>query len=232
MTITNAQPVSLPSKRILAAVMVALMFVCPVSMLADVANSPAPFHPAESNSAEAPAPQLLQIDILDGEGALNNIRQRTAREPIVEVKDENHKPVAGALILFTVLPNSGPAAPFNKASATFAGASSISMYTDAAGRAIAHGLLPNGKKGQYAIKVTATVGAVTTFAILHQTNVLGAWPPQANGQPGHGPHGAHSSLIKWSLVAGVVAVAVVLVVVLTRGHGTSITAGAGTVTHP
>ena len=32
--------------------------------------------------------------IVEGEGAINNIRLRTAREPIVQVEDENRKPVA------------------------------------------------------------------------------------------------------------------------------------------
>ena len=37
-----------------------------------------------------------RIEVVEGDGAINNIRQRTAREPIVQVEDENHKPVAGA----------------------------------------------------------------------------------------------------------------------------------------
>ena len=42
------------------------------------------------------APPELNIVIVDGEGDTNNIRQHTAREPIVQVEDENHKPVAGS----------------------------------------------------------------------------------------------------------------------------------------
>ena len=40
--------------------------------------------------------QKLNIEIVEGEGAVNNIRQRMAREPMVQVTDENRKPVAGA----------------------------------------------------------------------------------------------------------------------------------------
>jgi hypothetical protein len=36
----------------------------------------------------------LNLVIVEGDGVINNIRQRTAREPIVQVEDENHKPVA------------------------------------------------------------------------------------------------------------------------------------------
>ena len=50
--------------------------------------------------AQAPEPKQLTISILEGEGAINNIRQRTAREAIVQVQDENHKPVAGVAVTF------------------------------------------------------------------------------------------------------------------------------------
>ena len=52
------------------------------------------------------APKLI-INIVEGEGALNNIKQRVNREPIVQVEDENHKPIAGAAVVF-FLPTSPP----------------------------------------------------------------------------------------------------------------------------
>ncbi len=45
---------------------------------------------------------MLNIVIIEGEGAINNIKQRTAREPVVQVEDENHKPVAGAAVIFAL----------------------------------------------------------------------------------------------------------------------------------
>ena len=48
------------------------------------------------------APPKLNIVIVEGDGAINNIRQRTAREPIIQVEDENHKPVAGAAVIFAL----------------------------------------------------------------------------------------------------------------------------------
>lgn len=85
-------------------------------------------------------PTALNIDIIDGDGAVNNIRQRTAREPIVEVTDENHKPVAGALVLFS--------APDHGASGVFAnGTRQLSVTTDAQGRAAGKGFQPNTERG-------------------------------------------------------------------------------------
>ena len=51
--------------------------------------------------ATAQVAPMLNLVVLEGEGATNNIRQRTAREPIVRVEDENHRPVAGAIVVFT-----------------------------------------------------------------------------------------------------------------------------------
>lgn len=113
----------------------------------------------------APVAAALSIVIVDGEGAINNIRQRTAREPIVQVEDRNRKPVAGALVTFA-LPDSGP-------SATFAnGARILTVTTDAQGRAVAHGLKPNNITGQYKISVSASFGAATATALITQTNAL------------------------------------------------------------
>lgn len=115
--------------------------------------------------AQNAPPMQLRITILEGEGSLNNIRERTAREPIVQVEDQNHKPVAGALVLFSVHGEDG-------AGATFAnGLTTYQTTTDAAGQATAKGLVPNGNAGAFTISVTATVGAMTATTIIHQQNV-------------------------------------------------------------
>jgi hypothetical protein len=225
MMIDFSQPVlraHRPWRRCLLAVALLLLaFVRPQLLCAEL---PAPRTFAAVSGALSEAPQPLEIEILEGEGALNNIRQRTAREPIVEVKDENHKPVAGVLILFSVQPGG--------AGATFNGSASFSTYTDAAGRAVAQGFTPNHKKGKFVIKVTATAGAATAFLLIHQTNVVGPWPPQANGQPGQAPPGSHSTAIKTVVIAGAAVLITVLILILTHKSGTDITAGTGTVGKP
>ena len=114
------------------------------------------------------APMMLHITILDGEDSLNNIRERTAREPIVQVEDENHKPVAGALLIFSIQ-NGGTGA-----GGTFNGLSTLSVTTDSEGKAIAHGLKPNATSGSYTISVTATLGTLVAMAVIHQSNIVGA----------------------------------------------------------
>src|ERR1017187_8701062 len=96
-------------------------------------------------TAQAPAAGL-QITIIDGAEAMNNIRQRTAREPIVQVEDENHKPVAGAVVIF-LLPNDGAGGTFP------GGARTLTTTTDDKGQAVARGLRPNHASGRYQILV-------------------------------------------------------------------------------
>jgi hypothetical protein len=211
-----------------------------------VAIGPAPALLAQVSAvgqAVAGTPMSLHITILDGEDALNSIRERTAREPIVQVEDENHKPVAGALLLFSI--NGGP----EGAGGSFSGLSSFTVTTGADGRGIAHGLLPNKTPGKYTITVTATLGSLVATAIIHQTNVAGgaageATPPEAPApQTQQNPTstetqtksktpGRFARIPKkyWIIGGTIVVVGTVLGVTLTTGKGaTTITPGTGTV---
>jgi len=52
-------------------------------------------------------PGALKITAIEGEGAINNIRTKSATQLVVEVHDEAGKPVAGAEVVFQ-LPAAGP----------------------------------------------------------------------------------------------------------------------------
>jgi hypothetical protein len=175
--------------------------------------------------APAGAPKALFITILDGEDAVNSIRERTAREPIVQVEDENHKPVAGALVLFSIQGGS------NGAGASFNGLSSLSVTTDSAGRAVGHGLVPNATKGKYSIAVSATVGTLVATAVITQKNATTAGNSASSVR-----HITHFGVYKVPVIVGVVGVVVITVAVRTTTLGgrnsTTITAGNGTVGPP
>ncbi|MCL5744005.1 MAG: hypothetical protein M1541_08775 [Acidobacteria bacterium] len=144
----------------------------------------------------------MNIVIVEGEGAINNIRQRTAREPIVQVEDENHRPVAGAVVVFT-LPDRGASGVFPN------GSHSTTIISDAQGRAVARGLRPNNVAGQYQVHVNASYQGMTGTATLTQTNVAAA----AAG--GAAAAGISAKLIAILAVAG--AAVAGGVVVATRG---------------
>jgi hypothetical protein len=115
-----------------------------------------------SPAQESAAPKL-SIVIVEGDGAINNIKQRTAREPIVQVEDENHRPIAGAAVMFS-LPNNG-------ASGVFAnGSHSMTVLTDSQGRAVARGLKLNKASGEMKIHVNASYKGQTTSTDITQTN--------------------------------------------------------------
>jgi hypothetical protein len=130
------------------------------------------------------APTGLSITIVEGEGAINNIRQRVNREPIVQVEDQNHKPVAGAVVVF-FLPEQG-------ATGTFADGSHMLMtVTDSQGRAAARGIHPNSQSGPLQIRVTASLQGLTASAVITQTNLAGA---AAAGL---------STAAKWAIILGI-----------------------------
>jgi len=188
-----------------------------------------PAAPIIAQDAPAAAlPHSLQIVILDGEGALNNIQERTAREPIVQVQDENHKPVAGAAVLFAIHGAAG------SAGGGFAGgASSLSIVTDANGVAKAVGFLPNNVQGPWQMQVTASYHNVTTTINIHQSNVSKPTQnPSSNTQkPQFKWPLSHAATIAGGVAVGVV-VTIVAVVVANNGNSTKITTGGGTVGAP
>ena len=174
-------------------------------------------------SAHAQGGQLNLV-IVEGDGAINNIRQRTAREPIVQVEDENHKPIAGAAVVF-LLPDQG-------ASGVFAnGARTLTVTTDAQGRAVAHGFRPNNVSGKLQMRVTASYQGKIANATISQTNVA------AGAAAGAAGAGISAKLI--AIIAIVGAAAAGGAVAATRGGGhsttpqtTTITPGSGTVGAP
>jgi len=150
-------------------------------------------------------PASLQIVIVEGEGALNNIKQRVNRDPIVQVEDENHKPIAGAAVVFT-LPNQGPGGTFEN------GTNTLTTTTNNQGQAVARGIRFNNQVGSMEMRVTASFGGQTATAVITQTNLLGT----SGG--GGGGFGA-----KWLIVLGVAGAVAAGVIVATHGSGSSST---------
>ncbi len=116
----------------------------------------------------------LNIVVVEGDGATNNVRQRIAREPIVQVEDENRKPVAGAAVTF-ILPNQGAGASFAN------GARSLTVLTDEQGRAVAKGLQSNSQAGNWSMRVSASFAGSTASTSIAITNVAIATAAVAGG---------------------------------------------------
>jgi hypothetical protein len=114
--------------------------------------------------AQSRAAAEFKIVVIEGEGAVNIIQQKTAVTPLIEVRDRNDQPVAGATVNFVV----------RTGRATFGGARTLTVTTNAAGRAAAAGFAPSGT-GAVQIGATATFQGQTAAAVtIAQTNVLTA----------------------------------------------------------
>jgi hypothetical protein len=181
-----------------------LLYVCRCASLCVASVISAPFA-----FGQLAPPADLKITILDGDNAVNNIRLRTTREPIVQVEDENHNRVPGAVVVFT-LPSSGPGGTFLN------GTSTLTVTADAQGRATAYGLRPNAISGNFDIRVNASYQGKTGRAMVHQRNFV----PPATGA-GLSP--------KWiGVIAGVGVGAAAGIVAATRNGGNPSTPGGTT----
>ena len=116
--------------------------------------------------AQEPQPRL-RIVVVEGEGTVNTIRQRVSHDPVVEVQDENRKTVEGAVVAF-FLPAQGPTGTFLNGSQT------LTVSTNAQGRATASGIRLNGATGQMQIRVSASLQGQTATATITENNEPGA----------------------------------------------------------
>jgi hypothetical protein len=158
---------------------------------------------------------ILQIQVLEGDGGMYAPGSKASRPLVVEVTDDDGRPVPGAAVSFH-LPEDGP-------SGTFAnGLRTDVAVTDEHGRAAAHSLIFNRVAGQLpiriiAVKEQATAGtlalanigdaALTKQALAKEARQSGESAAKANVvsnrpphdiSPGHG----HKKLI---LILGAVA---------------------------
>ena len=109
----------------------------------------------------------LKIVVLQGEGARNSIRSRSATSPVVEVRDEADKPVNGAEVVFQ-LPASGAGGVFNGWMRT------QTVRTNSQGQAASSGLTPNDEAGRFNIRVTAQHGGSNASVVIAQSNINGS----------------------------------------------------------
>lgn len=165
----------------------------------------APAAPKQASQLVDQQPKgTLKINVLEGEGARNSIRNRTSVAPIVEVRDAADKPVTGAEVVFQ-LPLAGPGGMFN------GWLRSQTVRTDEAGKATVTGYTPNTEAGRYNIKVTATAGSQTGSAVIAQINVeSGAATSAAEAAKGGtmpAPPAAMKKALPWRILGPVIGAA-------------------------
>ena len=113
-----------------------------------------------------PTTDGLKIVIIKGANSTNSIFRKFAEQPVVEIRDVDDKPVAGAEVIFQV-PWTGPGAAFDD------WLRALVVQTGPDGRAATRGMAPNNEEGQFNIKVMANYQGKSAVAVIPQTNVLG-----------------------------------------------------------
>jgi hypothetical protein len=106
-------------------------------------------------------PTGINILVVEGEGVTSGIRQQVTRHPVVKVEDDNHRPIAGAAVVF-VLPVSGPSGEFPNGSKT------LTVVTDKDGLATASGLRTNQVPGELQIYVSASYQGLRARTLVTQ----------------------------------------------------------------
>ena len=146
---------------------------------------------------------ILQIRVIEGEGAVHQPGSRSTRPITVEITEETGKPVSGAAVSFH-LPEDGPGGAFVN------GLRTEVVITDAHGRASLHGLLANRIPGRFQIRILASKeqARAGTISFQYVAEVRGGVAAVS---------AAPARRVKWIAVAAAVAGGAVAGIVALRG---------------
>lgn len=179
--------------------------------------------PPEQTKPIAPLPTVRSLKVipLAGNNEMNDLERRVMAPLVVQVLDQNDKPIEGADVTFR-FPLNGPSAVFPDHT------NSQTVRTNADGQAAAVGWMANSEVGTFQVRVTASRGNEIGETSISMTNVT-----RIVGVEGRGKHKSwwSSRWAKIGIIAG--AAAVVTVTILATRGGTSTTTSTPTITaHP
>jgi hypothetical protein len=163
---------TLSIRRALARILIVLLPIVPV--LAGQ-QSPGPGQtPAPPSSSPSPQPgqpastlpvvQGLKMVILAGKGEMNDLERHVMAPLVVEVLDQNDRPVEGAEVVFR-FPINGPGAVFP------GGKTSQTSRTNGQGQAAAMNWTANNQVGAFDVHVTASYGNQSGETTVSMSNV-------------------------------------------------------------
>ena len=131
--------------------------------------APPPASPPSQPAAPLAIVRDLKIIVLAGNGEMNDLEHRVMAPLVVQVLDQNDRPVQGAEVVFQ-FPASGPGATFSDGKPTG------SMRTNGTGEAAAMHWTANGQVGTFDVHVNATYGNEIGEATLRMSNVASVAP--------------------------------------------------------
>lgn len=193
----------------------AVLIALPPNIFAQSPEAQTPAKPAE----QLPAVESLKVIALAGNNAMNDLERRVMAPLVVQVLDQNSRPVEGAQVVFR-FPLKGAGAEFpNQQPAQ-------TVRTNADGQAAAVGWVAR-EKGTFQVHIAVSRGnelGETTISMTNVTRVVD------DGKPKHKTWWSN----KWAKVAVIAGAAgvTVAVILLTRGgnSSTTVTAAPGSPT--
>jgi len=127
-------------------------------------SAPAPASPLSQPAAPLPTIKDLKVVVLAGNGEMNDLEHRVMAPLVVQVLDQNDRPVQGAEVVFR-FPASGPGAVFSDGKPTG------SIRTNGTGEAAAMHWTANGQTGAFEVHVNASYGNEIGEATVKMSNV-------------------------------------------------------------
>ena len=188
--------------------LVAVLLAWPAGASGQQPSPPPPLKPM----APLPTVKSLRVTALAGDGEMNDLERRVMAPLVVQVIDQNDRPVEGADVVFR-FPLNGPGAAFADQRTT------RTVRTNAQGQAAATGWFANGELGKFQVHVTAAYGNQVGETTISMTNVARLASDGRTYRSKHG-HWYSSKWAKIGLVAGA-AGAAAGIVLATRGGGSS-----------
>jgi len=175
------------------------------------APNPSSPQPTPSTPTSLPMVRSLKVTALAGNQAMNDLERGLMSPLVVQVLDQNDRPVEGAEVVFR-FPLNGPGATFR------GGNTSQTVRTNGQGQAAAMNWNANNQVGTFSVRVTASYGnqlGETTVSMTNVTRIV------EDGKRGKKETKWYSSKwVKIALIAGGAAT-VAGIVLATRGGGSS-----------
>src|SRR5271169_6889051 len=191
---------------------VAFLLVWPTGAAGQQPSTPPPLKPM----APLPTEKSLRVIPLAGDGEMNDLERRVMAPLVVQVIDQNDRPVEGADVVFR-FPLNGPGALFADQK------NSKTARTNGTGQAAATGWAANSELGKFQVHITAAYGNQIGEATISMTNVEHLAKDGKTYRSKH-HHWYSSKWAKIGIIAGGAALAAGIILA-TKGKG-------GTTTHP
>ena len=207
----------------LAQVLVILLAIGPLHGGEQAPTPPRQTAPSPASAQPAtplPMIQSLKVTALAGNNAMNDLERGLMSPLVIQVLDQNDRPVEGAEVVFR-FPLNGPGATFR------GGNTSQTVRTNGQGQAAAVNWTANNQVGNFTVRVTASYGNQLGETSVSMTNVTRI---VENGKGGPKKSKWYSSKwVKIALIAGGAAT-IAGVILATRGGSSSASTPTVTIT--